>query len=67
VAQASQRVAGPLRGKEDQEVSKPLRGEEYRGVVADIIIAPQSIPARKHTVVQARPLLENIEHLEGMN
>jgi hypothetical protein len=51
----------------DQEVSKPLRGEEDRGVVADIIVSPRSILARKHTVVQARPLPENTENLERMN
>ena len=67
MTQARQRVAGPLRGKEDQEVSRPLRGEEDQGVVADIIVAPQSIPAAKRIVVQARPLLENTKHLEGMN
>ena len=50
----------------DQEVSEPLRGKEDRGVVADIIIAPQSIPIRKHTVVQAHPLPENTEDLEWM-
>jgi hypothetical protein len=56
-------VTTPLRGKEDQEVSEPLRGEEDRGVVADIIVSPQSILVGKHTVVQARPLPENTENL----
>ena len=51
----------------DQEVSKPLRGEEDRGVVADIIIAPKSIPVGRHAVVQARPLPENTENMERMN
>jgi hypothetical protein len=51
----------------DQEVSEPLRVEEDRGVVADITISPQSILARRHTVVQARPLPENTKNLEGMN
>ena len=55
MTQARQRVAGPLRGEED------------RGVVADIIVAPQSILVRKHTVVQAHPLPENVEDLEWMN
>jgi hypothetical protein len=41
--------------------------KEDRGVVADIIVAPQRIPIRKHTVVQAHPLLENTEDLEWMN
>ena len=51
----------------DQEVSEPLRGEEDRGVVADITVSPRSILARRHTVVQARPLPENTENMEGMN
>jgi hypothetical protein len=67
VTQASQRVTGPLRGKEDKEVSEPLRGEEDQGVVADIIVAPQSIPIGRHAVVQARPLPESTEDLEWMN
>jgi hypothetical protein len=67
VAQVRQRVAEPLRGKEDQEVSGPLRGEEDRGVVADIIVAPQSIPVRKHTVVQAHLLPESTGDLGWMN
>jgi hypothetical protein len=50
VAQARQRVTGHL------------REGEYRGVVADIIVSPQSILAGKNIVVQARPLLENNEH-----
>jgi hypothetical protein len=67
VAQVRQRVIEPLRGKEDEEVLGPLRGEEDRGVVEDIIVAPQSIPVRKHTIVQARPLPKNTEDLEWMN
>ena len=67
MTQARQRVTGPLRGKEDQEVLGPLRGEEDREVVADIIVAPQSIPVGRHTVVQACPLLENTEDMEWMN
>jgi hypothetical protein len=55
VTQAKQGVAGPLREKED------------RGVLADIVVAPQSIPVRKHIVVQAHPLPENTEDLEWMN
>jgi hypothetical protein len=38
-----------------------------RGVVADIVISPQSILIRKHIVVQAHPLPENTEDLEWMN
>ena len=55
MTQGRQRVTGPLRGKEDL------------GVVADIIVAPQIILVGKHTVVQARSLLENIEDLEWLN
>ena len=51
----------------DQEVSEPLRGEEDRGVVVDITISSRSIMARRHIVVQARPLPENTENLERMN
>jgi hypothetical protein len=53
--------------QERQRVVGPLREEEDRGVVADIIIAPQRIPVGKHTTVQARPLPENTEDLEWMN
>jgi hypothetical protein len=45
----------------DQKVSEPLREEEDRGVVADMTISPQRILARRHIVVQARPLPKNIE------
>jgi hypothetical protein len=51
----------------DQEVSEPLREKEDRGVVVDITVSPRSILARRHTVVQARPLPENTENMEGMN
>ena len=51
----------------DQKVSEPLRGEEDQGVVTDITVYPRIILARKHTVVQARPLPKSIENLEGMN
>jgi hypothetical protein len=41
-------------------------GEEVgRGVVADILVTPKDILTVRHTVVQARPLPENIENLEG--
>jgi hypothetical protein len=39
-----------------QGVAEPLREKEDRGVVADIVVAPQSISIRKHTVVQAHTL-----------
>jgi hypothetical protein len=43
-------------------------GEEVgRGVVADILVSPKDILTVRHTVVQAHPLLENIENLEGRN
>jgi hypothetical protein len=67
VAEVRHRVAKPLRGKEYQEVSGPLRGEEDRGVVADIIVTPQSILVRKHTVVQAHLLPERTGDLGWMN
>jgi hypothetical protein len=51
----------------DQEVLEPLRGEEDRGVVVDITVSPRSILVRRHIVVQALPLLENTENLEGLN
>ena len=53
--------------QERQRVTIPLREEKDKGVIADIIIAPHSIPAGKNIVVQAHPLLENTKHLEGMN
>jgi hypothetical protein len=46
---------------------KTLREKEDRGVVADIVVTPLNILIRKHTVVQAHPLLENTEDLEWMN
>jgi hypothetical protein len=49
----------------DQEVSKPLRGEGDQGVVTNITVSPRSILARRHTIVQARPLPENIGNMEG--
>ena len=43
-------------------------GEEVgQGVVADILVAPKDILTVRHTVVQARPLPENIENLERRN
>ena len=50
-----------------QGVARPLREKEDRGVVADIIVAPQSILVRKHTVVQAHPLPKNTKDMEWMN
>ena len=67
MTQARQRVTGPLRGKEYQEVSGPLREKEDRGVVADIIVAPQRIPIGRHAVVEVRPLPESTEEQEWMN
>ena len=67
MAQVRQRVAEPLRGKEDQEVLGPLRGEEDQGVVEDIIVTHQSIRVGRHIVVQAHPLPERIEDIGWMN
>ena len=55
MTQARQKVTGPLRGKEDQ------------GVSADIVIASQSIPVGKHTIVQAHLLPESTGDLGWMN
>jgi hypothetical protein len=35
---------------------RTLERKKDRGVVVDIVVAPQSIPIRNHTVVQAHPL-----------
>jgi hypothetical protein len=55
--------------QEKQGVARPLREKEDRGVVADIVVAPQSIPIRKHTVVLDHPLPENtrsgVDELKG--
>jgi hypothetical protein len=43
-------------------------GEEVgQGVVDDILVAPKDILTVRHTVVQARPLPENIKNLERRN
>jgi hypothetical protein len=55
VTQAKQGVARILRGKEDEEA------------LACIIITPRNIPIRRHTVVQAHLLPENIGDMEWMN
>jgi hypothetical protein len=50
-----------------QRVAEIMGEEVDRGVVADITVAPKNILTVRHTVVQARPLPENIENLERRN
>ena len=48
--------------------SRRTHGRRSRsGVVADILVAPKDILTGRHTVVQAHPLPENIENMEGRN
>jgi hypothetical protein len=53
--------------QEKQGVARILRGKEDQEALAGIIITPQNIPIRRHIVVQAHILPENIGDLEWMN
>jgi hypothetical protein len=68
--QSLERIEKKLEKGRDSSTTESRRtmGEEVdRGVVADITVAPKNIRTGRHTVVQARPLPENIENLEGRN
>ena len=65
-----ERIEKKLEKESDSNKTESRRTHERKedqGVSANIVIAPQSIPVRKHTVVQAHPLPENTEDLEWMN
>jgi hypothetical protein len=68
--QSLERIEKKLEKERDSGTTESRRdmGEEVdRGVVADITVAPKNIRIGRHTVVQARPLPENIKNLEGRN
>jgi hypothetical protein len=65
-----ERIEKKLEKGSDTSRSRSVRTHEEegdRGVVTDITVSPRSILTGRHTVVQARPLPENIENLERRN
>ena len=65
-----ERIEKKLEMEETQvrrRVREPMGEEVGRGVVADILVSPKDVLIVRHTVVQARPLPENIENMERRN